>query len=119
VGNRQAALVLRLVGGMFTVAAFPWTIRLPGRDSLDGSWIGEVRSNRGPQAWLFLSLRPSRDYRIARRSRVSCSSSSLVLISSTTTQSGKLAGPDLIARNDVLSHQWSFATRTCRRLPTA
>ena len=31
---------------------------MPGRGSLDGSWIGEVRSNSGPRAWLLLSLQP-------------------------------------------------------------
>ena len=30
----------------------------------------------------------------------------LVLMSATTARSGKLTGPDLIVRSDVLSHQW-------------
>ena len=54
-------LILSVFGGLLTVSAFPWVIPMPGRGSLDGSWIGEVRSNRGPRAWLLLSLRPSRD----------------------------------------------------------
>jgi hypothetical protein len=55
--------VLTVVVGLLTAAAFPWAIPLPGRDSLSGSWIGELRSNQGPQAWLFLSLGPARGYR--------------------------------------------------------
>jgi hypothetical protein len=56
-------LVLSLVGALLTVAAFPWAIPLPGRNSLSGSWIGELHSNSGPEAWLLLSLQPSRNYR--------------------------------------------------------
>ena len=46
-----------------TVAAFPWLIPMPGRGTLNGSWIGEVRSNSGPRAWLQLFLEPSRESR--------------------------------------------------------
>ena len=57
----KTLLILSVFGGFLTVAAFPWVIPMPGRGSLDGSWIGEVRSNSGPRAWLLLSLQPSRD----------------------------------------------------------
>jgi len=53
-------LILCIAGGLMTIAAWPWAIPWPGRDTLDGSWIGEVCSNRGPQTWLLLSLEPSR-----------------------------------------------------------
>jgi hypothetical protein len=55
-------LLLFIAGVLYSVAAFPWAIPLPGRDRLDGSWIGELRSNRGPEAWLLLSLEPHRFY---------------------------------------------------------
>jgi hypothetical protein len=58
----KTLLMLSVFGGFLIVTAFPWVIPMPGRGSLDGSWIGEVRSNSGPPAWLLVSLQPSRDY---------------------------------------------------------
>ena len=57
----KTLLILSVFGGFLTLAAFPWVIPMPGRGTLDGSWIGEVRSNGGPRAWLLLSLQPSRE----------------------------------------------------------
>ena len=57
----KTLLILTAFGGFLTVSAFPWLIPTPGRGSLGGSWIGQVRSNSGPRAWLRLFLEPSRE----------------------------------------------------------
>ena len=36
----------------------PWAVPLPGRATLSGEWTGRLRSSRGPEAQLFLSLAP-------------------------------------------------------------
>jgi hypothetical protein len=59
----KTLLILSAFGGFLTVSAFPWLIPMPGRGSLGGSWIGEVRSNSGPRAWLHVFLEPSRESR--------------------------------------------------------
>ena len=59
----KTLLILSAFGAFLTVAAFPWLIPMPGRGTLNGSWIGEVRSNSGPRAWLLLFLEPSRESR--------------------------------------------------------
>ena len=59
----KPVLLIAVMGGLLAVAAFPWVIPLPGRDRLQGPWIGALRTNNGPQAWLLLSLEPSRSYR--------------------------------------------------------
>jgi hypothetical protein len=59
----KPVLLLAVIGALLTVAAFPWMIPLPGRDSLNGPWIGALRTNIGPEAWLLLSLQPSRTYK--------------------------------------------------------
>ena len=56
-------LLLVMVGAVLFVAAFPWAIPMPERHTLNGLWIGGLRSNSGPQTWLLLSLGPSRTYR--------------------------------------------------------
>ena len=45
------------------VLAFPWGIPLPGRDTLTGEWAGELRSNSGPRAWLYVDLDVAPGYR--------------------------------------------------------
>jgi len=62
-GLVKPVLLIAVMGGLLAVTAFPWAIPLPGRESLDGPWIGALRTNNGPQAWLLLSLEPSRSYR--------------------------------------------------------
>ena len=58
----KPVLIVAVFGAFLAFAAFPWAIPLPGRDSLDGAWIGELHTNDGPAAWLLLSLKPSRSY---------------------------------------------------------
>jgi hypothetical protein len=60
----KTVLMLSIFGGALSFAAFPWALPWPGRDRLEGSWIGALRSNNGPQAWLLLSLEPHRSYRV-------------------------------------------------------
>jgi hypothetical protein len=57
----KTLLIFLAFGGFLVVAAFPWVVPMPGRGTLGGSWIGEVRSNSGPGAWLRLFLEPSRE----------------------------------------------------------
>src|SRR5262245_63994193 len=59
----KPVLIIAIALTFLAIAAFPWAIWLPGRDTLDGSWIGELRTSRGPQAWLALTLEPARGYR--------------------------------------------------------
>jgi hypothetical protein len=56
-----------ILGGFIAVVSvlvFPWAIPLPGRDTLTGGWVGEVRSSRGPRAWLYMNLDIASGYRI-------------------------------------------------------
>ena len=62
-GIVKTVLIIAVFGGAMAFAAFPWALPWPGRDRLDGSWMGPVRTNNGPQAWLLLSLQPHRSYR--------------------------------------------------------
>jgi len=52
-----------LLVGVFVgigVLAFPWAVPLPGRGALTGRWVGELRSNTGPRAWLYVNLQMGR-----------------------------------------------------------
>ena len=62
-GIVKTMLIIAVFGGAMAFAAFPWALPWPGRDRLDGSWMGPVRTNNGPQSWLLLSLQPHRSYR--------------------------------------------------------
>jgi hypothetical protein len=59
----KPVLMVALVLGCLAVMAFPWAIPMPGRQTLSGGWLGQLRSNRGPQAWLFIDLRADSTYR--------------------------------------------------------
>jgi hypothetical protein len=59
----KPVLMVALVLGCLAVMAFPWAIPMPGRETLSGRWVGELRSNRGPRAWLFINLRSDSTYR--------------------------------------------------------
>lgn len=39
-----------------SVLFFPWAIPFPGRKTLSGGWIGQIRSSRGPSGWFYVSL---------------------------------------------------------------
>ena len=52
----KGALWLAAFVAIAAVLGFPWAIPLPGRDTLNGKWVGEVRSSSGPRAWLYVNL---------------------------------------------------------------
>jgi hypothetical protein len=54
----KPALLVALVVAGLAVATHPWAIPFPGRDTLSGEWIGELRSSAGPRAWLYVALEP-------------------------------------------------------------
>ena len=83
-----------------TVLGFPWAIPLPGRDTLNGKWVGEVRSSSGPRAWLYVNLtivsshmsRRLTDRQRLGRDAILCTSRRRVdldVLGSTTAWSGK------------------------------
>jgi hypothetical protein len=52
----KPVLMLAVFFALVAVLAFPWTIPWPGRDTLSGEWVGELRSTSGPRAWLWVDL---------------------------------------------------------------
>lgn len=54
----KPVLLLALIVAGLAVATHPWAIPFPGRNTLSGTWVGELRSSAGPRAWLFVSLEP-------------------------------------------------------------
>lgn len=54
----KPVLLLALIVAGLAVAMHPWAIPFPGRDTLSGEWVGELRSSAGPRAWLYIALEP-------------------------------------------------------------
>ncbi len=55
--------ILAVFVALGSVAAFPWAIPLPGRETLTGNWVGNVRSTKGPRAWLHMNVDLAPGYR--------------------------------------------------------
>jgi hypothetical protein len=59
----KPVLTLAVVVAVIAVVAYPWAIPLPGRETLTGGWVGELRSNKGPRAWLYMNLHIASGYK--------------------------------------------------------
>ena len=59
----KPVLLLAAIVAVLSVVSFPWAIPVPGRETLTGSWVGELRSNRGPRAWLYMNLQIASGHR--------------------------------------------------------
>jgi hypothetical protein len=62
----KPALMLAAFAAFISIIAIPWAIPFPGRGTLTGDWVGELRSSRGPRAWLYLHLEVNSDYNSPR-----------------------------------------------------
>src|SRR5215510_9274504 len=60
----KPVVLLAVIVSLIGIVAYPWAVPLPGRDTLTGPWLGDVRSSEGPAAKLYVDLQIARGYRL-------------------------------------------------------